>query len=487
VKQEMKLKPSRYRLAGFFKSKCGVFLQMDDTIAAISTPVGEGGIGIVRLSGAQAVSILERIFNSKSGKPASAFNSHMLVYGHIVDPKTKTTVDEVLVSAMYAPFTYTRENVVEINCHGGIASLKNILEIVLNEGARLAEPGEFTKRAFLNGRIDLAQAEAVFDIITARTEQGLQLAVEQLKGKLSTKVDNLQQRLLGILAHMEAVIDFPEEDIADLDAESLISQLEQISGGIDEISKGSGGGRIYREGISVAIAGKPNVGKSSLLNALLKEKRAIVTDVPGTTRDIIEETINIRGIPVRLIDMAGMRESKNEVEVIGVMKAKETLDDTDLILLVLDAASGLEKEDRETICLIRNKKVLVIINKIDLKTDRISRERLKELLGDKAILLVSALKEEGIGEIENAIFNMVMGGEVVGSRDIFVTNMRHGKALTKARQHLTDAALVLESGYPVDLAVLDIREAWEDLGEITGSTIHEDIVDKIFADFCVGK
>ncbi|HZK18031.1 MAG TPA: tRNA uridine-5-carboxymethylaminomethyl(34) synthesis GTPase MnmE [Clostridia bacterium] len=460
---------------------------MEDTIAAISTPIGEGGIGIVRLSGTESLRILENIFKSKNGVEPGEFKSHTLVYGHIIDPGKDLTIDEALVSVMRSPASYTREDIVEINCHGGIVSLRKILELVISQGARLADPGEFSKRAFLNGRIDLAQAEAIIDIITARTDSGLGLAVDQLKGKLSAQINNLQQELLGVLAHIEAIMDFPEEDLSDIDTRNISSKLNDMVEEINGMLKNSESGQIYREGINAVIAGKPNVGKSSLLNALLREKRAIVTDVPGTTRDTIEEILNIKGIPVRLIDTAGLREAENAVEMIGVLKAKETLENADLTLLVLDAASGLENEDMGIIRLVKGRKMVVIINKIDLKVDRIDKAELVKLLGKEKILEISALEGQGLDEIEDAIFGMVMGAEVTGSRDILVSNIRHKSALTRAKKHLDDAVRAIKDGLPIDLVSLDIRESWETLGEITGSTIHEDIVDKIFEDFCIGK
>lgn len=457
----------------------------EDTIAAISTPLGEGGIGIVRISGPEATEIANTIFRAKKGDWVNA-GSHRLIYGHIVDQSGKT-VDEVLLSYMKAPHTYTREDVVEINCHGGIVPLRKILELALARGARLAEPGEFSKRAFLNGRLDLAQAESVIDVIRSKTEAGLKLAVSQLRGVLSQKILILQNGLLGLLAQVEANIDFPEDDLEEATGLSIINSSEDLLEEIQEMIRGAEAGKIYREGISTIIIGRPNVGKSSLLNAMLRENRAIVTEIPGTTRDIIEEVINIRGIPLKIIDTAGLRETEDIVEKIGVEKTREMIEQADLVLLVLDAARGLADEDYAIMKSIGEKKAIFLVNKVDVEESRIGENDLERLAEKRPVLWISAEKGTGLDELEERIVDMVLGGQVAGSDTVMVGNIRHKQALEKAARHLSEAVDGIKSRIPVDVVAIDIRTAWEALGEITGSTVTEDLLDRIFADFCIGK
>lgn len=457
----------------------------DDTIAAISTPLGEGGIGIVRISGPQAVKIIKTLFRAKRGDWSNN-GSHRLIYGHITE-RNGDVVDEVLLTFMKAPHTYTREDVVEINCHGGIVPLRKILELVLSRGARLAEPGEFSKRAFLNGRLDLAQAESVIDVIRSKTEAGLKLAVSQLKGELSKKITALQDRLLGLLAQVEANIDFPEDDLEEATGQSIIRSGEDLLEEIKELIRGAETGKIYREGISTIIIGKPNVGKSSLLNALLRENRAIVTDIPGTTRDIIEEVINIRGIPLKIIDTAGLHETEDIVEKIGVERTREMIGRADLVLLVLDAATGLADEDIAITELIGEKKAIFIVNKVDVEETRITGNEVERLAGKQPALWISAREEKGLDVLEEKIVEMVLGGQVFGSDTVMVANIRHKQALEKAARHLKEAVHGIKEMVPVDVVAIDLRTAWEALGEITGSTVTEDLLDRIFADFCIGK
>lgn len=458
---------------------------LNDTIAAISTPLGEGGIGIVRLSGPEAVGIARKIFKAKRGEWTGA-GGHRLIYGHIYDPKGEP-VDEVLIGYMKAPHTYTREDVVEINCHGGIAPLKKILELALDAGARLAKPGEFSLRAFLNGRMDLAQAESIVDVIRAKTEIGLKLAVSQLKGDLSKKILDLQDKLLGLLAQVEANIDFPEDDLEEATAVEIARCSGDLLREIKDLIKGAESGKIYREGISTIIIGRPNVGKSSLLNALLRENRAIVTDIPGTTRDIIEEVINIRGIPLKIIDTAGLHETDNIIEKIGIEKTREMIEKADLVLIVLDAGRGLEEEDLAIIYSVGDKKALFLINKIDLLEKKIDQNKVAGLASGRPVLGISAKERTGLNELEEKIFEMVMGGRLSGSDAVLVTNIRHKQALETAAKHLEDAVNEIKKNAPVDVVAIDIRAAWEALGEITGSTVTEDLLDRIFADFCIGK
>ena len=460
---------------------------LEDTIAAIATPLGEGGIGIVRISGTDALKIAEGIFVSKQDKSWVDILNYGLVYGHIVDPVRKKFVDEVLLGIMRAPNSYTREDVVEINCHGGIVPLRKAFELVLSSGARLAEPGEFTKRAFLNGRLDLAQAESVIDVIRAKTEDGLNLAVNQLKGGLSEKIYVLQERILNLLAHVEAVIDFPEDDIDEATLEQISFKLRQI---LEEISgwlKMAQAGKIYRDGLAVVIAGKPNVGKSSLLNALLREKRAIVTEVPGTTRDVIEEYINIKGIPVKIIDTAGLRETGDVVEKIGVQISKDKIALANIILYMVDVNSGLTDADYDIIHELRNQQIIVIINKIDSGSGLEIKNKLSEKYSELIVVEISALKELGINYLEDTIASKVFSGNVIASDAILISNVRHKNILHRVTHYLEDVLKGIATGVPLDILSIDLRDAWEALGEITGSTVTEDIIDKIFTEFCIGK
>jgi len=457
----------------------------EDTIAAISTPLGEGGIGIIRVSGPEALKITSKIFKARRGDQCG-FESHRMVYGHILDREGQV-VDEVLYCYMKAPNTYTREDVVEINCHGGIMPLRRVLELVLEGGARLADPGEFSKRAFLNGRLDLAQAESVIDVIRSKTDTGLRLAISQLRGNLSQRVNYLQDRLLGILAGVEASIDFPDEDVEDVTGTGIISSCEELLEELNKLIEGAETGIIYREGIRATITGKPNVGKSSLLNALLKVNRAIVTSIPGTTRDVIEEVVNIKGIPLRIIDTAGLRKTEDLVEKIGIERSLGAIDQADLILFVLDDTIGLTNEDIEIVDLIKNKKTLFIVNKIDVGKNLISKEEISNLSVNVPVLWISAKKGTGLAELEEAIVNMVIGGKVARQDALLITNIRHKRALEKAVFHLKEAITGVKSMVPLDIVAIDIRAAWENLGEITGLAVNEELINRIFSEFCIGK
>ncbi|MDF9407754.1 MAG: tRNA modification GTPase MnmE [Pelotomaculum sp. PtaB.Bin013] len=459
---------------------------LEDTIAAISTPLGEGGIGIVRISGTEALKVSKKIFKAKSVN-LKELKSHKMIYGHVYDDLAGEVVDEALFCYMKAPHSYTREDIVEINCHGGIVPLRKTLELVLKEGVRLAGPGEFSKRAFLNGRLDLAQAESIIDLIRSKTETGLKLAVSQLKGDLSKKIYEIQDKLLGILAQVEVNIDFPEEDLEEATSKDIICAGEVLVEQIKILIDGAEAGIIYRDGIRAAIIGKPNVGKSSLLNALLKEKRAIVTDVPGTTRDVIEEIINIRGIPLRIIDTAGLRETEDLVEKIGVERTREAAERADLVLTVLDASEELSRQDLDVLALAEEKKCLVVINKIDLKDRKIDKEVLKEHAGTRPVIWVSAEHGTGLSELENLIADLALCGKINTSDGFMVTNIRHKAALEKASFHLNEAIASIKKMVPVDIVAIDLRDAWEALGEITGASVSEDLIDRIFSDFCVGK
>lgn len=458
----------------------------EDTIAAIATPIGEGGIGIVRISGPRALEIVKNIFKAKY-KKLDRDKSHKMIYGHVYNKRTGDIVDEVLVCYMKAPYSYTREDIVEINCHGGIIPLKETLELVLTEGARLAGPGEFSKRAFLNGRIDLAQAESIIDIIRSKTKTGLKLAVSQLKGDLSRKINAMQNKLLQVIAKVEVTIDFPEDDLEEATGKEIIDTAKDLIKQVESLIRGAETGIIYREGIKVAIIGKPNVGKSSLLNALLKEKRAIVTDVPGTTRDIIEEVINMQGIPLRIIDTAGLRETKDIVEKIGVEKTRDIIKKADLVLLVLDAADGLSAQDTAIMKLAIKKRRIYIVNKADVKVKKINQHDLYKFDDQGQFIWISAKMKTGLDVLEDRIVNMILSEKIDISENVIVANLRHKKALEKAALHLDGAISSIMNQVPIDIVAIDLREAWESLGEINGTAISENLIERIFQDFCVGK
>jgi|Deesub1362A_J573_1020465.scaffolds.fasta_scaffold00871_3 tRNA modification GTPase len=458
-------------------------MHIEDTIAAISTPLGYSGIGIVRLSGKDAIRIAERVFSSPRGKSLSRGPTHRLLYGHIIDHENGELIDEVLVSVMKAPNTYTREDIVEINCHGGPLPLRRVLELVLRHGARLAQPGEFTMRAFLNGRIDLAQSEAVLDIINSLTEEGQKVAMEQLRGGLSKRITGLREGLIGLTAIVEAYIDFPDEEITPPDRNELVERAGRIQTELGELISSSRYGLILREGVKTAIIGRPNVGKSSLLNALLQHDRAIVTEVPGTTRDIIEEYLNIKGLPVRIMDTAGIRDSGDIAEMEGVERSLRAMQGSDLVLLVLDGSEELHETDIRLIEESRTKDVIIVINKIDLPT-RISPERLPP---DKPLVRISALKGIGIEDLKEEIVDMSTKGRKVYEIDTpLVTRQRHLMALKRAHEAITSFLEGLDSLSPEILA-LELREALDALGEIIGITTPDDILNRIFSEFCIGK
>jgi tRNA modification GTPase len=460
----------------------------DGTIAAISTPVGEGGIGIVRISGPDAVAILSRVFRDRRGRSRESFDTHRMYYGTVVAGDGEL-IDEVLVVAMLSPHSYTGEDLAEIHCHGGSMVLRSVLKLVLEQGARPAGPGEFTRRAFLNGRLDLAQAESVIDVIRSRTEQSLKLALGGLSGRLSARISRLRDGLIGVLAHIEAGIDFPEDDISDVETESLRRTLEATRAEVGAMIDESHRGRAYREGVSVAIAGRPNVGKSSVFNAMVREHRAIVTDVPGTTRDVIDEYVNISGIPVRLMDTAGIHETEDVVEREGVSRSRRVLTEADVVLYVVDASradsGGDLAEDMAMLSTMPKHSTILVINKVDLVDGEADLERYGPV-APETVVATSAASGEGLGELESAIVKVVTKGHMSPGEAI-VTNVRHQDALRRCEAHLGDALSAVEQGVPLDLVVIDVREALDALGEITGDTVDEDILDRIFSDFCVGK
>ena len=452
-----------------------------DTIAAISTPRGEGGIGIIRISGDKSFEILDKIFNTKN--PNRDLGFYKFNYGFIHD--NGKIVDEVMAVRMKAPKTYTCEDVVEINCHGGHLISEKVLELVLKNGARHAEQGEFTKRAFMNGRIDLSQAEAVMDIIQGKTEKSISLSLEQLRGDLRDKIGSFKKALLDVTAHVNVVLDYPEEGIDDPLPSNLRENLENVYAEADRLISSYDKGKKIKEGIKTVIAGKPNVGKSTLLNSLLKEERAIVTHIPGTTRDVIEEIINIKGIPLVLTDTAGIRKTEDIVENIGVEKSKKFIENADLVLLVLDASRELESEDREVIEEIQNnnKKTIVLLNKIDLER--------KIELGEfelENILEISAKDNIGIEDMEERIYSYIVEERVEDSSEkLIITNIRHKTALEKTKDAIRNIFETIDAGMPMDLISVDLKEALDSLSEITGEISSEDILDHVFGNFCVGK
>jgi tRNA modification GTPase len=442
-----------------------------DTIAAISTPIGECGIGIVRLSGREALPIVQRLFSRK-------LENRRLVYGHIVDPDSAEMVDEVLVAYMKAPHTYTREDIVEIDCHGGAIPLQRILGLALRQGARLANPGEFTLRAFLNGRIDLAQAESVLDVIQSKTQASLRLAMQGLDGKLSEPVREVRRSLMDILAYLAARIDFPEDEVAEQDVRE---PLEKARSALQQLVANADAGMVYRQGVRTAIVGRPNVGKSSLLNRLLRQSRAIVTPIPGTTRDTLEETVNLKGVPFLLIDTAGIMESNNVVEALAVERSRKAITQADFVLLVIDTSEPLTQSDRGLIDLLSEKTVLVAANKCDLPR-RADMDELPWLQ-----VSTSALTGEGLEGLETAMVNSVLGGKVVTSDALLVTNPRHKEALQRAERHLRLARAALEENLPDDFVTIDLTAALNALGEITGEAVTDELLDIIFSRFCIGK
>lgn len=460
-------------------------MKNEDTICAISTPIGEGGIGIVRISGKDAILIADKIFFPKRNKKLSALPSHTIHYGEIRDD-SKEKIDEALVSIMKAPNTYTKEDVVEINCHGGALPLKKVMELVVKNGARIAEPGEFTKRAFLNGRIDLSQAEAVIDIINSKTDDSLRLAVNQLSGILSKKVNAIREELISIIASVEASIDFVDEDIEFISRDVMGKRIKRAVDEIETLITTADEGRIYKEGIATAIIGRPNVGKSSLLNALLKEERAIVTPVPGTTRDVIEEWVNIKGMPLRILDTAGIRHTEDIVEIEGVKRSREAIKSADLILLLIDGSVKLNEEDKGLMEEVRDKKLIVLLNKSDLPS-LVKKDDIEKALPEKEIVSISALTGEGVDRLRSVIHSLLFKGGITAGERPIITNLRHKTALEKTKKALETLEGSLKNEMSEEFLAVDLRAALNALGEITGETATEDILNRIFEEFCVGK
>ncbi|MBN2654396.1 MAG: tRNA uridine-5-carboxymethylaminomethyl(34) synthesis GTPase MnmE [Nitrospirae bacterium] len=476
----------------------------DDTIAAISTPLGHGGISIVRLSGSEALKIAASLFRSKSGRRLPVPSRKISRVGYIVDPETDSRTDEVILHLMPGPKTYTREDMAEINCHGGMMPVRAVLQLLLKHGARLADPGEFTKRAFLNGRIDLLQAEAVIDIIRSKTELSEHMAMQQLEGRLSEEIKAQISRLTDVCAHVEAYIDFPEEDIDQLTLSQISESIGLIINALDALSKGYDEGRFLREGVSVAIVGKPNVGKSSLMNSLLKRDRAIVTDLPGTTRDVLEEMLNIKGLPVRIMDTAGIREAHDLAEVEGVRRSLRALEGADAVIAVLDSGRPADAADMELLEKVSFKKTIVVLNKADQRPDADIREiagvairqddsgaevvQMHENSSEMPLLRISALTGHGLDKLKDVLYSICLDPSTALSADtILITNVRHKDLIDSSVAALSEAMASINRRDPYEITAISIREALDRLGQITGAVTTDDILNKIFSDFCIGK
>ncbi|HIW12783.1 MAG TPA: tRNA uridine-5-carboxymethylaminomethyl(34) synthesis GTPase MnmE [Candidatus Salinicoccus stercoripullorum] len=456
-----------------------------ETISSISTPVGEGAIAIVRLSGVDAVEIADTLY--KGAGPLSSVDSHTINYGHIVDPETGESVEEVMAAVMRAPKTYTREDIVEINCHGGIHTVNRVLQLTLKHGARMAEPGEFTKRAFLNGRIDLSQAEGVMDFIRSKTTEASKVANQQMQGRLKTYVESLRQSILNILAQVEVNIDYPEyDDVEEATTSFLLEEAKKVETEIEKLLKSSSQGKILREGLSTVIVGRPNVGKSSLLNYFIQDNKAIVTDVAGTTRDILEEYVNVNGIPLKLVDTAGIRDTDDIVEKIGVERSRQALIQAELILYVVNNNEPLTDEDIEILDSVSDQKVIVIVNKLDLET-KFDTEDLGRRYPDMAVVGTSIINSTGVDDLEDRIAELFFEGSIQSTDSTYVSNNRHIGLLEDAKRAITDAIESAEMDVPVDIIQIDLVKTWELLGEVIGEDVSEQLIDQLFSQFCLGK
>lgn len=457
----------------------------NDTIAAVSTPFGNGGISIIRISGEKAFGIIERIF-SPAKKAKDIIKTNIIKYGYIINPINNEKIDEVLVSFFIKPETYTRENIAEINCHGGIIIAKEILDLVVTCGARLAEPGEFTMRAFLNGRIDLSQSEAVIDLINSKTRTARVASLRQLEGRLSNKIKEIREKIIDTIVDIEAAIDYPEYDIEEVSRKSVEDRLNYCIEELEKLSDTYFKGRIMREGIEAAIIGRPNVGKSSLLNALARKERAIITDIPGTTRDVIEEYLEIGGIAVKILDTAGLRETKDKIELAGIEKSKNAIEKADVVILIIDGSEEIKDEDKKIFELIKNKKKIIAVNKSDLKRS-VSIEKITDIFPEGRICEISARYEKGLEKIEDAIRELVIGNQIEYDNEILITNLRHKKIIDQTGNSLEEAVALIKEETPIDIVSIVITEAANKIGEITGDTVGEEIARNIFSKFCVGK
>lgn len=455
-----------------------------DTIAAISTALGEGSVAMIRVSGEQAIACVDLIW--RGSIPIAEMGTHTLQVGKIYERETGEILDEVVLLLMKGPRSYTREDVVEIHCHGGVVAVNRVLAALLRSGVRLADPGEFTKRAFLNGRIDLAQAEGIIDVIRAKTDQAQRMAMGQVSGQVSKLIRSLRHKLIELLAHIEVTIDYPEHDVEDVTVRHLVTEGSQVVQDMQKIIERSKQGRVIREGLRTAIVGRPNVGKSSLLNALSQSNRAIVTDIPGTTRDIVEELISIRGIPLVILDTAGIRETEDVVEKIGVHRSREALSEADLVLVVLDATVELTDTDRVVIEESSHRPRIVVLNKVDLPA-KLNRVDVAELVSPSPVVSLSAREETGLEELEQTVYDLFIGGKLEDKDASYVSNVRHIHLLEQALASVTEGIQSASEGVTLDLVSVDFRNAWELLGEIIGETMGEDLLDQIFSQFCLGK
>ena len=457
---------------------------MKETIAAISTATGEAGIGIVRMSGEDSVKIADKVFRHIGQRNLTEIKNRMMSYGHIIDKNGKV-IDEVLIVKMMAPNTYTRENMVEIYTHGGIISVRRVLNLLLDNGARIAEAGEFTKRAFLNGRLDLSQAEAVIDIIKAKTDESFDQSIKQLEGSLTGIITEISDEVTKMMGIIIANIDFPEDDVEEYQYETLLKDANKVKENINTLIEGSNRGRLLRDGINTVILGKPNVGKSSLLNAMLRYEKAIVTDIPGTTRDIIEDYVNLDGILLKITDTAGIRETEDKVEAIGVSRAVKSIEGADLIIAIFDGSEKFDENDEEILKLLEGKKSIVLVNKADLESKN-SEDELKSFFGNRDYMNVS-IKKGTILDIENKIKDMFFSGNLKAKEEFYINNLRHVRALKEAVKFIDSAIEGLETREFLDCIEVDLRGALDELGNITGETTTEDILDKVFSEFCIGK
>ena len=457
---------------------------MEKTIAAISTASGNGGIGIIRLSGRQTFDIINKIFVPKN--KSKEIKGYTIKYGNIINPKNNEIIDEVLVSYFVAPKSYTTENMCEINSHGGIVVEKRILELCLQNGAELAKPGEFTKRAFLNGRIDLSQAEGIIDLINSKTEMEAKESINQLEGNLSKKIKEIEKKMLDITVDIEVTIDYPEYDIEEVTNSKALKSLNDIHILLNELKNSFNKGKIIKDGIKTVIVGKPNAGKSSLLNSMLKEDRAIVSDIAGTTRDTIEEYLNIDGIPIKLIDTAGIRETDNTIEKIGVEKSKKLINNADLIIAIFDISSCINKDDEKILELIKDKKAIILLNKVDILSEN---NKLEEALNktNKPIIKISAKEGKGLELLYTEIKKMFELNEISNNNEVLITNERHKNQIIKADKNILEAIETVKNNMPVDIISIYINQAMEDLGEVTGENVSENIINEIFSKFCLGK
>lgn len=457
---------------------------ISDTIAAISTAVGEAGIAVIRVSGPQSITEVDQLFRGRQSLVDA--DSHTVHYGYIIDPDSGEKMEEVLVTIMRAPRSFTTEDVVEISSHGGVVSVRRLMELLLQQQIRIAEPGEFTKRAFLNGRIDLSQAEGVIDLIRSKSDKAFSVALRQVEGKLSRQIKPLQQTLIEMVAHIEVNIDYPEHDVESVTSDFIKQKSLEVIKGIDELLRTANEGKILREGITTAIVGRPNVGKSSLLNTLAQDNRAIVTDIPGTTRDVIEEFVTINNIPLKLLDTAGIRETIDVVEKIGVERSRTAVNDADLILLVLNHNEALHEDEIQLLEQIKDRQVIIIVNKMDLYR-QLDLVKLEQYFPKESIVTMSVKDQKGIDTLEEAISNLFFGGKLESADLTYVSNVRHIALLKQAKRSLQDAYQASDELIPIDLIQIDVRLAWEQLGEIIGDSAPDSLIDQIFSQFCLGK